>query len=68
MPTVKFFITIKPLIRATNIVRKINSLQYPSHKDTFGLVKCQMITKQTFCCCCCCSVTSVVSDSVRPHR
>ena len=68
MPTVKFFITIKPLIRATNIVRKINSLQYPSHKDTFGLVKCQMITKQTFCCCCCCSVTSVVSNSVRPHR
>ena len=21
-----------------------------------------------YCCCCCCSVTSVVSDSVRPHR
>ena len=22
----------------------------------------------TTCCCCCCKVTSVVSDSVRPHR
>ena len=21
-----------------------------------------------YCCCCCCQVTSVVSDSVRPHR
>ena len=24
--------------------------------------------RQTRCCCCCCQVTSVVSDSVRPHR
>ena len=23
---------------------------------------------QVVCCCCCCCITSVVSDSVRPHR
>ena len=55
MPIVKVILT-GVRIRATNIVRKINSLHCPSHKDTFGLVKCQMITKQTCgsCCCCCC--------------
>ena len=28
----------------------------------------KLIPKFTFKCCCCCQVTSVVSDSVRPHR
>ena len=30
---------------------------------------CNLYTKSLCCCCCCCcKVTSVVSDSVRPHR
>ena len=28
----------------------------------------QLISLVRYCCCCCCCVTSVVSDSVRPHR
>ena len=30
--------------------------------------KTKYISEHRLCCCCCCKVTSVVSNSVRPHR
>ena len=55
---------------------------FPTQESNPGLLHCGWILYQlshrearnyrmdryNFCCCCCCCVTSVMSDSVRPHR
>ena len=72
-----FFIKIaKPLcILRFLIICKVHIFQItsPNLRLTFCLLLgiCNsevLLPKWLHCCCCCCCVTSVVSDSVRPHR
>ena len=46
------------------------SFQIGKHSQVVKVVQssCVFFTFPNGCCCCCCWVTSVVSDSVRPHR
>ena len=47
----------------------ILTIQSPLKEIIVAIQPANITLKQgTTCCCCCCCVTSVVSDSVRPHR
>ena len=51
---------MSPLFQISCPLRSAQSREQSSQRCTAGSHCC--------CCCCCCCITSVVSDSVRPHR